>query len=163
LGARIVGAVGGNWIVRAVLGGLAVVFLAGLVTLPLAAWRERIMRGYGLSTQRWGGWLLDVLKGYAVGAVLGAIALFGFYAGARPRSRAADRRLRHAARAGRPGRGGQRRRPGAGSRARRRRGHRYRPRRAQRRHRGHPGVPRGLLAWTGPPRRCRLGRRPARD
>ncbi|OLB64936.1 MAG: peptidase, partial [Actinobacteria bacterium 13_2_20CM_2_72_6] len=83
LGARIVGAVGGNWAARAVVGGLAVVFLAGLVTLPLAAWRETIMRGYGLSTQRWGGWLLDVLKGYAVGAVLGAIALLGFYAIAR--------------------------------------------------------------------------------
>jgi STE24 endopeptidase len=83
LGARIVGAVGGHWVARAVLGGLAVVFLAGLVTLPLAAWRETIMRGYGLSTQRWGGWLLDVLKGYAVGAVLGAVALLGFYAIAR--------------------------------------------------------------------------------
>jgi STE24 endopeptidase len=83
LGARIVGAVGGHWIVRAVVGGLAVVFLAGLVTLPLAAWREKIMRGYRLSTQRWGGWSVDVLKGYAVGAVLGAIALFGFYAIAR--------------------------------------------------------------------------------
>ncbi|OLB79532.1 MAG: peptidase [Actinobacteria bacterium 13_2_20CM_2_71_6] len=83
LGARIVGAVGGHWAVRAVLGGLAVVFLAGLVTLPLAAWREVILRRYGLSTQSWGGWLVDVLKGYAVGAVLGAVALLGFYAIAR--------------------------------------------------------------------------------
>jgi STE24 endopeptidase len=83
LGARIVGAVGGNWAVQAVLGGLVVVFLAGLVTLPLAARREVVMRRYALSTQRWGGWLADLLKGYAVGAVLGAVALLGFYALAR--------------------------------------------------------------------------------
>jgi len=83
LGARIVAAVGGHWAVRAVLGGLAVVFLAGLVTLPLAAWREVVMRRYGLSTRSWRGWLVDVLKGYVVGAVLGAVALLGFYAVAR--------------------------------------------------------------------------------
>ncbi len=83
LGARIVGAVGGSWVVRAVLGGLVVVFLASLITLPLAAWREVVLRRYGLSTQRWRGWLVDLLKGYAVGAVLGAVALLGFYAVAR--------------------------------------------------------------------------------
>ncbi len=83
LGARIVAAVGGHWAVRAVLGGLAVVFLAGLATLPLAAWREVVMRRYGLSTRSWRGWLVDVLKGYAVGAVLGAVALLGFYTVAR--------------------------------------------------------------------------------
>jgi Zn-dependent protease with chaperone function len=83
LGARIVAAVGGHWAVRAVLGGLVVVFLAGLVTLPLGAWREVVLRRYGLSTQGWGGWLVDLLKGYAVGAVLGAVALLGFYATAR--------------------------------------------------------------------------------
>src|SRR6266508_5399324 len=83
LGAGIVAAVGGHWAVRAVAGGLAVVFLTGLVTLPLAAWREVIMRRYGLSTQRWGGWAVDVLKGYAIGAVLGAVTLLGFYALAR--------------------------------------------------------------------------------
>ena len=83
LAARIVALVGGHWAVRAVLGGLIVVFLAGLVTLPLAGWREVVMRRYGLSTRSWRGWLVDVLKGYAVGAVLGAVALLGFYAVAR--------------------------------------------------------------------------------
>jgi STE24 endopeptidase len=82
-GARIVAAVGGHWAVRAVVGGLVVVFLAGLLTLPLAAWRQVIMRRFGLSTQGWGGWLVDLLKGYAVGAVLGGVALLGFYATAR--------------------------------------------------------------------------------
>jgi STE24 endopeptidase len=83
LGAGLVGLIGGPWPVRAVVGGLAVVFLSGLVTLPLAAWRETILRRYGLSTQGWRGWTVDVLKGYAVGAVLGAVALLGFYATAR--------------------------------------------------------------------------------
>jgi Zn-dependent protease with chaperone function len=83
LGARIVGAIPGGWAARAVLGGLIVVFLASLLTLPLAARRELILREYAVSTQRWGGWTVDVLKGYAVGAVLGAVALLGFYALAR--------------------------------------------------------------------------------
>ncbi len=70
---------GGYWLAQAVLGGLAVVLVGSLVTLPLAAWRYRIVRGYGLSTQDWGGWLLDVVKGYAVSAVLGVAVLAGFY------------------------------------------------------------------------------------
>src|SRR5256886_2094215 len=86
LGARIVGAVPGGWAGQAVLGGLIVVFLAGLVTLPLDARREVILRRYGLSTQTWRGWTVDVLKGYGVGAVLAAVALLGFYAVARSSS-----------------------------------------------------------------------------
>jgi STE24 endopeptidase len=70
---------GGNWIAEAVLGGLAVVLVAEIVTLPFAAWRHVIVVRYGISTQSWGGWAIDVLKSYAVGAVLGAIVLFAFY------------------------------------------------------------------------------------
>ena len=87
LGARIVEAVGrpfgGSWIAEAVLGGFVLVLLGELVTLPLAAWRETILRQYGLSTQTWGSWLVDLLKGYGVGAVIGAIALLGFFGIAR--------------------------------------------------------------------------------
>src|SRR5690606_38395899 len=87
LGARIVEAVGrpfgGNWIAEAVLGGFVLVLVGELVTLPLAAWRETILRQYGLSTQTWGSWLVDLLKGYGVGAVIGAIALLGFFGIAR--------------------------------------------------------------------------------
>jgi STE24 endopeptidase len=71
---------GDNWVARAVLGGLAVVFASALVTVPFAAWRRTIMVRYGLSTQGWGGWTVDLLKGFAVSAVLGAVALLGFYA-----------------------------------------------------------------------------------
>jgi STE24 endopeptidase len=84
LGARLVTLVGrpfgGNWIAQAVLGGLAVVLLVEVITLPLAAWRHTIVVKYGISTQSWGAWAVDVLKSYAVGAVIGGLALLGFYA-----------------------------------------------------------------------------------
>jgi STE24 endopeptidase len=79
LGARIVGAFGPNWIVQALVGGLVIVFLGSVLTLPFAAWSHAVVHRYGLSTQTWGAWFGDVLKGYAVTAVIGAIALFGFY------------------------------------------------------------------------------------
>jgi STE24 endopeptidase len=83
LGAALVASVGrplgGNWIAQAVLGGLAVVLVADLLTLPFAAWRHVVLVRYGLSTQGWGGWIVDLLKSYAVSAVIGAVALLGFY------------------------------------------------------------------------------------
>ncbi|HEY1178417.1 MAG TPA: M48 family metallopeptidase [Phytomonospora sp.] len=83
LGSRIVAVCGkpfgGHWLAEAVLGGLAVLLLAQVVTLPFAAWRHTILVRYGLSTQNWGGWAVDVAKSYAVTAVLGAVALAAFY------------------------------------------------------------------------------------
>jgi STE24 endopeptidase len=83
LGARLVEAVGrpfgGHWFPQALFGGLAVVFVGELLTLPFAAWRHTVLVRYGLSTQGWGGWAVDVVKAYAVGAVIGAVALLGFY------------------------------------------------------------------------------------
>jgi STE24 endopeptidase len=82
-GARLVDLVGrpsgGHWLAQAVLGGLAVVLAGQLVTLPLAAWRHAILVRYGLSTQTWAAWAVDVAKGYAVGAVIAAVALAGFF------------------------------------------------------------------------------------
>jgi STE24 endopeptidase len=69
----------GHWLAQALLGGLLVVFAGELVGLPFAAWRHSIVRRYGLSTQSWGGWAVDLLKGYAIGAVIGAIVLVAFY------------------------------------------------------------------------------------
>lgn len=84
LGARLVSLAGrpfdGHWVAQAVLGGLAVVLAGEVVTLPFAAWRHSVLVRYGLSTQSWGPWAVDQLKGYAVGAVIGATALLGFYA-----------------------------------------------------------------------------------
>lgn len=70
---------GGHWIARAVLGGFAIVLAGEVLTLPLAAWRHTILVRYGLSTQTWAAWAVDVLKALAVGAVIGAVALLGFY------------------------------------------------------------------------------------
>ena len=82
-GARIVGwagqPFGGGWLAEAVVGGLALVWLLWVVSLPFGAWRHTVLRRYGLSTQDWGGWAADVLKGWAVGAVIGAVVLGGFY------------------------------------------------------------------------------------
>jgi STE24 endopeptidase len=83
LGARLIEAVGrpfgGNWVAQAVLGGLAVLLVADLVTLPFAAWRHAVVSRHGLSTQGWGGWTVDLLKGWAVSAVIGVVVLLGFY------------------------------------------------------------------------------------
>jgi STE24 endopeptidase len=83
LGGAIVTAVGrpfgDDWFARALAGGFVIVLIGELVTLPLAAWREVIVRRFGLSNQTWASWTVDLLKGYAVGGVVGAIALIGFF------------------------------------------------------------------------------------
>lgn len=79
LGARIVETVGrpfgGNWIAQALLGGFAIVLIGEVVSLPLSAWQETLLRRYGLSTQNWSSWTVDLVKGYAIGAVIGALGL----------------------------------------------------------------------------------------
>ncbi|MEV6487828.1 M48 family metalloprotease [Actinoplanes sp. NPDC051633] len=71
---------GGHWVARALLGGLLVLLVAELVTLPFAAWRHTILVRYDISTQTWDAWAVDVLKSFAVGAVIGGVALLGFFA-----------------------------------------------------------------------------------
>ena len=70
---------GGHWLAQAVLGGFAVVLVAEVATLPFAAWRHTIVVRYGISTQTWSAWTVDLLKSWAVGAVIGGLALTGFY------------------------------------------------------------------------------------
>lgn len=70
---------GDHWLAQAVLGGLAVLAIVWLVPLPFAAWRHVVLRDWGLSTQSWRGWLADLGRGGAVGLVLGAVLLAGFY------------------------------------------------------------------------------------
>jgi STE24 endopeptidase len=87
LGARLVATVarpaGAGWVAQALLGGFAVVLVGQLAVLPLSVWRETVLRRYGLSTQNWGSWIIDMAKGYAIGAVIGAVALLGFFGLAR--------------------------------------------------------------------------------
>jgi STE24 endopeptidase len=70
---------GDHWVARALLGGLLVVLVAEVLTLPFAAWRHTVVVRYGISTQTWGAWTVDLLKSSAVGAVIGGLALLGFF------------------------------------------------------------------------------------
>ncbi len=79
---------GGSWPVTALLGGLAVAVLGRLLTLPLDAWAEAVLRRYGLSTQGWPAWLEDQARSLGITAVVLGVAVAGFYGLARaaPRS-----------------------------------------------------------------------------
>lgn len=78
LGARVVTAVGrGPWPVKAALGGLALSLIPVVLTLPLDAKTETVLRRYGLSTQTWGTWAVDRLKVALVGAVLLVLVVVG--------------------------------------------------------------------------------------
>jgi STE24 endopeptidase len=79
LGARIVQSVGGPWPVRALGGGLLILLLADLITLPFSAWAHTVRVRWGLSTQDWSGWAADLVKGYLVAMVLAGVALLGFF------------------------------------------------------------------------------------
>ncbi|WP_229073811.1 M48 family metallopeptidase [Actinoplanes sp. DH11] len=70
---------GDHWLARAVLGGLLVVVVTEVLTLPIAIWRHTVVVRYGISTQSWGGWGVDLLKSYGVGLVLGGAVLAGFF------------------------------------------------------------------------------------
>jgi STE24 endopeptidase len=79
LGARIVTAVarpvGGSFVAQVVLGTLALTAIGRVVTLPLDALAERVLRRYGLSTQTWSSWLIDAAKGIGVATVMTAAVL----------------------------------------------------------------------------------------
>ena len=76
LGDRLFAATAGPWWARSLLFTLLVLAVLEAVRLPLAFWRGYLReRRWGFSTQTAGGWALDQLKGFAVGAVLTAAAL----------------------------------------------------------------------------------------
>ena len=78
-GARLVDAVarplGGGWFWQVTVGGLVLLLVVRLVTLPFGAWAESVRRDEGLSTRTWASWLLDVAKGFGISAVLTLLAL----------------------------------------------------------------------------------------
>lgn len=79
-GAGLVGAFGGSWAGRVAGGALTLVLLPEALGLPFAA-RGRVVRArFGLVTQGWGGWWVDVLRGLLVSLPLAFGALFGLYA-----------------------------------------------------------------------------------
>ena len=66
---------GGAWWVQVLVGGLAIVVLVRLCTLPFSAWTEAIRQDVGLSTRSWGGWAVDVVKGFGINSVLTLVTL----------------------------------------------------------------------------------------
>src|SRR6266498_4595470 len=76
LGDRLFEATGGPWWARALLFTLIVLAVVEVTRLPLAFWRGYVReRRWGFSTQRLGGWVADLAKGFAVGVVLTGLAL----------------------------------------------------------------------------------------
>jgi STE24 endopeptidase len=79
LGARLVRAsarrLRGAWPAQVVVGTVALTLLTLLVTLPLSVGAETVLRRYGLSTQTWPAWTVDVLRGWAVSAAVTALIL----------------------------------------------------------------------------------------
>jgi STE24 endopeptidase len=71
---------GGHWAWQAALGAVALSILGRLVTLPLSARAEIVLRKYGLSTQDWPGWWADVAKSWAISGVLAVAAALVFFA-----------------------------------------------------------------------------------
>ena len=74
---------GGGWVWQVLLGGLVVLGLVRLATLPFAAWAETIRRDAGLSTRSWGSWAVDVLKGFGINTAILLVALLALVALAR--------------------------------------------------------------------------------
>lgn len=79
-GAGLVGAFGGAWAVRVAGAAATLVLLPQLLSLPFGA-RTRFVRArFGLVTQGWGGWAVDVLRGLLISLPLTGGALFAVYA-----------------------------------------------------------------------------------
>lgn len=70
LGARLVTAAarpaGNGWVWQVLLGGLAVLAVVRLSTIPFSAWAEAVRREFGLSTRSWAGWVADVAKSFGL-------------------------------------------------------------------------------------------------
>lgn len=79
IGVRVVETVarplGGGWFWQATLGGLALLLIVRLATLPFGAWGESVRRSNGLSTRSWPSWGIDVAKGFGVSAIVTLVAL----------------------------------------------------------------------------------------
>jgi STE24 endopeptidase len=86
-GARLVRASGralrGVWPAQVVLGTSVLTLITLVVTLPLSVGAERVLRRYGLSTQTWSEWAVDVARGWAVSTVTTALLLLVLVALAR--------------------------------------------------------------------------------
>ncbi|MFJ6213890.1 M48 family metalloprotease [Streptomyces sp. NPDC092296] len=71
---------GGSWAARVLAGAAVLVLLGEAVGLPFTARVRVVRRRYGLVTQGWGGWAVDVLRGLLPALLLALAAAYGLYA-----------------------------------------------------------------------------------
>jgi STE24 endopeptidase len=72
-----------RWVLQVPVAVGAVLMLDRIVTLPTAIWGEQVARDYGLSTQDWGSWTVDLVKALLINFVLLSVVLLGLIALAR--------------------------------------------------------------------------------
>jgi STE24 endopeptidase len=72
-GARLVGRLRGWWWVRVLLAVTGLAVIGRLVTLPFAVIGHHRSLAYGLSTEPWGLWTVDLLKGLVLSIVIAAL------------------------------------------------------------------------------------------
>ncbi|MEU7891583.1 M48 family metallopeptidase [Nonomuraea sp. NPDC049152] len=70
LGERLLGSLRGPWWLRVILGVVVLTAVVELLRWPLGVWYETELRAFGLSTQNWGSWTGDRLKGIGVRVAL---------------------------------------------------------------------------------------------
>ena len=70
IGARLVDRLRGwHWLLQSTAAVVGMSLAVVLVTIPFSAREHAIERHYGLTLQGWGGWMTDLLRGFAVGTV----------------------------------------------------------------------------------------------
>ncbi len=80
---RLARPLGGGWVWQVLLGGVAILLVGRLVTLPLSAYGEVVRHRYGLSTRGWDLWARDVAVATGINAGLTALGLLAVVALAR--------------------------------------------------------------------------------
>lgn len=86
-GGRLVGragrVLGGSWPATVVAGTFALSAVSLLIAVPFSIGAEAVLRRYGLSTQGWASWSVDVLRGTGVTAVVTSLVMVALVALAR--------------------------------------------------------------------------------
>jgi STE24 endopeptidase len=77
----------GGWAAQVALGTVALTLITVVVTVPPSVAAERVLRRYGLSTQTWTSWTVDVARGWAVSTATTVLVLVVVLALARRRWR----------------------------------------------------------------------------
>ncbi|AUG80241.1 peptidase M48 [Kitasatospora sp. MMS16-BH015] len=71
---------GGSWAAEVLGGAGALLVIGQVLQVPFGARVRAVRAGYGLVTQGWGGWVVDQLRGLALGLLLVLPAVWGLYA-----------------------------------------------------------------------------------